>query len=62
MQDLLLSLKRAAAMQWLATFALTAICVALLALSFKLASELTYQMQHKPVYIVPGAAEGVYAP
>ncbi len=62
LQDLLLSVKRAAALQWLATVVLGALCIALVALSFRQAGEMADMARHRPVHVVPGAAEGVYAP
>jgi hypothetical protein len=62
LHDLLLSVKRAAALQWLATALLGLLCLALAALSFRQAGELAWLARHRPIHVVPGAAEGVYAP
>ncbi len=62
LHDLLLAVKRAAALQWLATALLGLLCVALTVLCFRQASELAWLARHRPVHVVPGAAEGVYAP
>jgi hypothetical protein len=60
--DLLLAIKRAAALQWLAIAVLGLIGLALAALALRQSGELAWQARHQPIHVVPGAAEGVYAP
>lgn len=60
--DLLLSVRRAAALQWMAIAVLGVIGLALAALALHQSGELAWQARHQPIHVVPGAAEGVYAP
>src|ERR1700740_3536283 len=62
MNELLLNLKRTACLQWSATAVLGLLCAGLTALSFKLANDLSTLAHHQPIHVIPGAAEGVYAP
>jgi hypothetical protein len=59
--ELLLSLKRTTCVQWSATAILGLLCLALVALNFKLAADLSSLAHHQPIHVIPGAAEGVYA-
>jgi len=59
--EILLSLKRTASIQWSALVVLGVISVGLLVLNLKLAADLSSLASHQPIHVIPGAAEGVYA-
>jgi len=62
MNELLLTIKRTTCVHWLATSVLGVLCTGLIALNFKLAGDLSSLARHQPIHVIPGAAEGVYAP